>query len=332
MTTLISKRPLGTTGIELSELSFGVSSLGNLYRAVSDEEAVDVLDAVWNAGIRYMDVAPYYGFGLAETRLGQYLQGKRHEDFVVSTKVGRILEPVDPSDVPDLGFVDPLQNCPRFDYSYDGIMRSYESSLMRMPDAPIKILYVHDIGELTHGKDENGRHIRELLGGGFKALDELKSTTDVDAIGLGVNEVEICLTLASEYDLDALLLAGRYTLLDRSAETQLLEVCRKQNIGIVVGGVFNSGILATGAVDGACYDYEPATPQICKKVDALEAVCQGHDVKLASASLQFALHSDLVASVLVGTGRVSSVQRSVDGVKDPIPDALWSQCDEIARS
>nr|WP_321456450.1 aldo/keto reductase [uncultured Cohaesibacter sp.] len=332
MSNQISKRLLGKTGIELSELSFGVSSLGNLYRAVSDEEAVDVLDAVWNAGIRYMDVAPHYGFGLAETRLGRYLAGKKNEDYVVSTKVGRILEPVDACDVPDFGFVDPLQNRPVFDYSYDGIMRSYEQSLSRMPDAPVRILYIHDIGEDTHSKEENARHVRDLLEGGFKALDELKSTTEVSAVGLGVNEVEICLQLAKEYDLDALLLAGRYTLLDRSAENELLDVCKQRNIGLVIGGVFNSGILATGAVPGAYYNYEPATPEICDKVNALDAACKEHDVKLATASLRFALNSDLVASVLVGTGRVSSLKRSIDAMQETIPDALWPICDEIARA
>ena len=332
MSSEIKKRALAKSGLALSELSFGASSLGNLYRIVSDEEAQDVLDAVWKSGIRYIDVAPFYGFGLAEARLGDWLAGKKDEECVISTKVGKLLEPVSRDQVPDLGFVEPFSNRPVFDYSYDGIMRSYESSLKRLSDAPIRILFIHDIGKLTHGAEANASHVRDLLDGGFKALDELKSTTDVEAIGLGVNEVEICLDLAEKTELDLLLLAGRYTLLDRTAEEQLLDVCRKQQMELVIGGVFNSGILATGAKPGAHFDYAPASPEICVKVDALEEVCTYHDVKLATAAMQFALQSDLVASVLVGTGRVSSLERSVAAMQENVPDALWPSCDAIARS
>lgn len=333
MSFLLQKRQLiSQPELTLSEIGFGTSSLGGLYRAVSQDQADQVLEAVWQAGIRYFDTAPFYGFGLAEQRLGSFLANKASDSFVVSTKVGRILEPVAPSQIPDFGFVNPLPNEPIFDYSYDGILRSYEQSCQYLQDTPIDILYIHDIGTMTHGHAQNEKYINDLRRGGFKALHSLKSSGAIKAIGLGVNEVAICQELMREVDLDIILLAGRYTLLDRSAEAELIAECAQKHIDLVIGGVFNSGILATGVTDTAYFDYQPASEQICKKVRQLDAACQSKNIPLAAASLQFPLNSSQVSSVLIGTGKVSSLRRSLDLLQVNIPDCLWDNCHIIARS
>ncbi len=332
MENLIKTRKLKCCDLDLSELSFGCSSLGGLYRAVSDEEAFDVLSTVWDGGIRYFDTAPFYGFGLSEMRTGQFLREKSPSDYVLSTKVGRVLDPVPADQVPDFGFVDPLPNAPRFDFTYDGIMRSYEDSMTRLDGCEIDILFLHDIGERVHGIEGNAKHMADLREGGWRALEELKSTTSVQAVGLGVNEVEICLTALEDLDPDIFLLAGRYTLLDRAAEQELLAACDKKQVDLIIGGVFNSGILATGAVKGAYFDYAPAPPEICKKVDQLQQICEVHNTSLATTALQFPLQNSQIASVLVGTGKVSSMARSFEAYNQSVPAGLWDHCNQISRS
>lgn len=333
MSYLMRKRHLiSQPHLSISEIGFGTSSLGGLYRAVPQDLADQILEAVWQAGIRYFDTAPFYGFGLAEQRLGAFLATKDPGSFVLSTKVGRILEPVQPSEIPDFGFVNPLPNKPIFDYSYDGILRSYEQSCHYLQNIPIDILYIHDIGTLTHGIEQNQTYVRDLCQSGFKALDELKSNGAVKAIGLGVNEVAICQDLMTEVDLDIILLAGRYSLLDRSAEVDLLNQCAHRKIDLVIGGVFNSGILATGVTGTPYFDYQPASEEICQKVRQLEMACQNENIPLAGAALQFPLNSPQISSVLIGTGKISSLKRSLDLLQLTIPDILWEKCDQIARS
>ncbi|WP_068310427.1 aldo/keto reductase [Polycladidibacter hongkongensis] len=323
---------LHRSGLEISQISFGCSSIGNLYQEISEEAAHEVLQAAWDAGIRYFDVSPFYGFGLAEQRLGRFLAGKKGEDYVVSTKAGRSLIPVDPADVPKSSFVNPLPYAPGFDYSYDGLMRSFEATKQRMPDNSVDILYIHDIGERIHGPEENAKHVKLFLDGGLRAVEEIKKYEGLKSVGLGVNEVEICIDLAERADLDLFLLAGRYTLLDRRAEPKLLPMCQERNMQLVIGGVYNSGILATGAKNDAHFDYKPAPDEVVARVKGIEAVCNKYDVPIASASLQFPRNHPAVASVLIGTGKVSSLQRSLRGLEDAVPPALWQECDAIARA
>jgi D-threo-aldose 1-dehydrogenase len=307
----MNRRRIGKTGLEVTEYSFGGASLGNLYHAVTRPDAMATLDAAWNAGMRYFDTAPHYGFGLSERRFGDFLQGKPRNDYVLSTKVGRLLQPVPEDQVPDLGFVDPLPFRERYDYSYDGIMRSVEDSYARLGLNRIDILYVHDIGVYTHGIELTKVHLAQLLDGGLKALEELKSSGTIAAYGLGVNEVEICLEVMRRAPLDCILLAGRYSLLDRSAEAKLIPLCRETQTSLVIGGVFNSGILATGARPGSNFDYGKAPPEILSKVKAMEEIAAKGGYPLAAAAMRFPLDEPSVATVLVGTAKASSIKRNM---------------------
>ena len=304
-------RRIGRTDLSVTEFSFGAAGLGGLYRECTSESAMATLDAAWQSGMRYFDVAPFYGLGLAERRVGDFLRDKPRDQFVLSTKVGRLLHPVPQDKVPDYSYVKPLNFDVTYDYSYGGIMRSVEFSYARLGLNRIDILYVHDIGVYTHGAARNAIYLRQLLEGGLKALEELKSSGTIAAYGLGVNEVPVCLDVLRQADLDCILLAGRYTLLDRSAVAELLPLCEKKQTSLVVGGVFNSGILATGPVEGAHFDYMPATEDIRQKVGAMDAVARGMNVPLAAPAMQFPLASPQVASVLLGTAKPQSLARNM---------------------
>lgn len=320
-------RKIGRTGLDVTTISFGCAGIGNLYRAVSRDDAEATLAMAWDAGIRYFDTAPRYGHGLAERRLGDFLRDKPSASYVVSTKVGRLQKPVPEDQIPDYGFVDPLPFRADYDYSYDGVMRSFEDSLNRLGLNKVEILFVHDIGVLTHGEEENARHFRDLMDGGMKAVEELKSAGVIRAYGLGVNEVEICLETMKRAPIDCILLAGRYTLLDRSAEKELLTRCTEAGTSLIVGGVFNSGILAIGAKPGAPFDYEPASEEVLEKVRALEAVAARNGVPLAAAAMEFPLMHPAVASVLIGTAKPSSLERNLDLLGKEIPASAWAEFD-----
>ena len=304
-------RRIGRTDLAVTEISFGTAPLGGLYRACPRDTAMATLNAAWDEGLRYFDTAPWYGFGLAERYTGDFLRDKPSDSYVLSTKVGRILFPVPDEKVPNYGFVDPLPFGARYDYSYDGIMRSVEASHARLGLNRIDILYVHAIGVYTHGAERNAVHLRQLFDSGLRALDELKSSGVISAFGLGVNEVPVCLDVMRNADLDCILLAGRYTLLDRSAVADLLPLCEEKATSIVVGGVFNSGILATGPVEGAHFDYMPATPDVAAKVGAMMDIASRHGVPLAAPALQFPLEHPVVASVLLGTAKPDSLRRNM---------------------
>lgn len=304
-------RKIGKTALSVTEYSFGTAPLGGMYRACPRDAAMETLEAAWDSGMRYFDTAPWYGFGLAERRVGDFLRDKPSGSHVLSTKVGRLQRPVPDGQVPSYGFVDPLPFETDYDYSYDGIMRSVEFSYARLGLNRIDILFVHDIGVYTHGAERNAVYLRQLLDGGLKALEELKSGGTIAAYGLGVNEIEVCLDVMRQATIDCILLAGRYTLLDRSAVAELLPLCEAAQTSLIVGGVFNSGILATGPVEGAHFDYLPATPEVLEKVAAMQAIAESQGVPLAAPAMQFPLQNPLVASVLLGTARRSSLERNM---------------------
>lgn len=316
-------RTIGRTALAVTEFSFGTASLGGLYRACPRDTAMATLDAAWDEGLRYFDTAPWYGFGLAERYTGDFLREKPKGDFVLSTKVGRVMVPVPDDKVPNYGFVDPLPFDVLYDYSYDGIMRSVELSHARLGLNRIDILYVHDIGVYTHGAERNAVYIRQLLDSGLKALGELKSTGVISAFGLGVNEIPVCLDVMRHADLDCILLAGRYTLLDRSALGALLPLCVKKGTSLVVGGVFNSGILATGPVEGAHFDYMPATPDIMAKVGAMVGIAEEMGLPLAAPALHFPLQHPAVASVLLGTAKPESLRRNMALARMDVPKNIY---------
>lgn len=317
-------RTIGKTPFAVTQFGFGGAAIGGLYRECTQEAAMETLQAAWDAGMRYFDTAPFYGFGLSERRTGDFLRSKPKETYVLSTKVGRLLRPVPEDEVPDYSYVNPLPFTVDYDYSYDGIMRSFEFSHARLGLNKIDILYVHDIGAYTHGAEKNTVFLAQLLDSGMRALDELKSSGAISAYGLGVNEVDVCLDVIARHPIDCILLAGRYSLLDRSAERGLLEVCRQQQISLVIGGVFNSGILATGPIPGANFDYGPASDDILGRVRAMQKIAEANSIPLAAAAMQFPLREPVVANVLIGTAKPSSVTRNMELLTVEVPDAVYA--------
>lgn len=309
--------------MKLPRISFGASGIAGMYNAVSVEQGQDVLQTAWDSGLRFFDVAPHYGQGLAERRLGDFLRNKPSSEWILSTKVGRILTPSKNPVAPLNGFQDPLPFDQHYDYSYDGIMRSVEDSFQRLGVNKIDIVFVHDIGDVTHGKDAP-KYFEQLTTTGHKALSQLKAEGTIQAIGLGVNEVEVCEALIDKMEMDLILLAGRYTLLEQVGAKNLMERCREHDVRLVIGGVFNSGILATGAVEGAHYNYQLAPTEIMERVAKIEKVCAHHNVPLVAAALVYPERNDLVASTLIGTAKSSSLTRNMDLLKLSIPEQLWT--------
>jgi D-threo-aldose 1-dehydrogenase len=314
---------------QLDRLGFGAASIGNLYRAQSDEDADGVVDAAWRLGLRYFDTAPHYGFGLSEKRLGRALARLDPEGTaIVSTKVGRRLDPV-PANTdlaqPRQAFVSPEPVESVFDYGYDAVMRSWEQSRARLRRDRIDILYAHDVGSFAHG-DAHPARFRQFLDGGYRAMRELRDGGAVGAIGLGVNEIAVCEEMLSHGDIDVILLAGRYTLLEQQPLDAFLPLCRARGVRIVLGGPYNSGILATGTRgDGIPhYDYGPAPADVIARVTSLEEVCDAFGVPLRAAALQFPLGHPSVISVIPGMGRVRHVEDAAAMMAFPIPPAFWA--------
>ena len=317
----IVTNPVGKTNVSVTSLSFGCASIGNLGGVVCDEDATAIMQYAWSAGIRYFDTAPHYGRGLSEQRIGTFLQSKPRDTYVLSTKVGRVLSPGTPMEEAD-GFMLPLPNAVHYDYSADGIRNSFESSCERLGTNRVEIVFVHDIGGYTHGA-AGAKHMEDLLGSGMLALRDLKQAGRIGAIGLGVNESQVCIDVMQHEKLDTILLAGRLTLLDREAEASLLDQCALQGTSLVLGGIFNSGILATGPKPGAWFDYAPASQDILDQVIALQARAEAVGLTLAEASLQFALNHPAACSVLFGTGKVCSLKRNLAAArKDLSAEAL----------
>lgn len=309
-------RLLGKTGLALSETGFGAASVGGLYAPAGYAAAMAAMQAAWDVGMRYFDTAPFYGFGLSERRVGDFLRDRA--GYVLSTKVGKLLRPVPRDQVPDHGFVDPLPFTVDFDYGYDAIMRSHEMSLARLGLNRVDILYVHDLERRALGAAYE-HHFANFLAGGIKALDQLKSQGVIGAFGLGVNDVAAVLNVMDHAPIDCLLMAGRYTLLDRTAAAEVMPRCLEAGVGVVIGGVFNSGILASGAAPGAHFDYGPASPEILARVEAMARVAAEQGTTLASAALHFALAHPAVASVLIGSAKASSIQRNATLLADKPP-------------
>ncbi len=318
------KSPSGAT-LSFTELGFGAAPLGNLYRAHTEAEAQSAFAAAWDAGVRYFDTAPLYGLGLSETRLNHFLRGKKRKDYVISTKVGRLLEVCAPEKRTGIGkFFDTPSRAEIFDYTYDGVMRSLEFSLARLGIDSVDILYVHDVDVFTHGSEAaRDAHVKTLMTSGYKALLQLRDQKVIKAFGAGINEWQVAETLALRGDFDLFLLAGRYTLLEQEALNSFLPLTEKRGIGIVLGGPYNSGILAMGAKPGAMYNYDPAPAHILARVKKIEAVCARHKVKLAQAALRFPLMHPSVVSVIAGAVSPKEVAVNVAAMGVKIPGALW---------
>ena len=316
---------IGNGGIDVTELGFGTAPLGNLYRAIPDEDAAAILEAAWETGVRYYDTAPLYGLGLSETRLNPFLRGRKRDEYVLSSKVGRLLKVCAPEERTGIGkFFDTPTRREVYDYSYDGVMRSFEASLERLGVDRIDILYAHDLDVFNHGSQAALQaHLDQLMVSGYYALLSLRDQGAIKAFGAGVNEWQPCQWLAERGDFDLFLLAGRYTLLEQEALISFLPLCESRGIGIVLGGPYNSGILATGARQGAYYNYSEAPAEILDKVSRIEAVCKRHGVRLIEAALRFPLLHRSVVSVIPG-GQAVAEARSNRAIHDAkIPEALW---------
>ena len=312
--------------LNLTRMGFGGAALGNLYRKIEEDDAQAALSAAFDAGLRYFDTAPQYGLGRSEERFGAAIARFGRDNILLSTKIGRLLLDCEPHEVTPESFVDVPQKRIVFDYTYDGVMRSYETSRARLGGVSADILFVHDVCVFSQGSQEaSDAKVRELFdGGGYKALAELRASGEIAAIGAGVNEWQVCEKLLSMADFDCFLLAGRYTLLEQEALETFLPLCVKRDVGIVLGGPYNSGILATGAVPGAKYNYADAPEDILARVRRIEAVCAAHDTPLIAAALQFVLGHPAVKTVIPGATSPAEVASNVTLMERPIPAGLWS--------
>jgi len=316
--TGFEKRSLGRTSLEVTALGLGCATLGGTRVRVSREEAEAIVRAAWAAGVRYVDTAPYYGFGRAERCVGDALRAVPRDEWVLSTKVGRLLRP-QPNPAEGDTAQRPMPFDAVFDYSYDAIMRSFEDSLQRLGLARIDVLYVHDIGAFQHGREAHPAIMRLFRDGGYRALEELRRGGAVQAIGIGVNEREVLLEAMEWGAWDAFLLAGRYTLLEQAPLDDLLPKCVRSGVSIVVGGPLNSGILAGRET----WNYKIAPPEIIARVDAIKAICDSHQVPLAAAALQFPLAHPAVAAIIPGPRSVAEFEANLRLLRYPVPLALW---------
>ena len=310
--------------LHFTELGFGTAPIGGLYRPVSADEAHATMTRAWELGVRYYDTAPLYGLGQSETRLNRLLHDKRRQEYIVSSKVGRVLRV---SDQPEgIGkWFDTPSRTGTYDYSYDGILRSLDFTLERTGLDRIDILYVHDLDVWTHGSAERMEAYRDsFMSGGYRALIELRDQGVIRAIGGGINEWQSCQWLTERGDFDIFLLAGRYTLLEQEALTSFLPLCQARGIGVVIGAPYNSGILATGPRPGAFYNYDPAPQAVLDKVRAIEATCTAHNVALVDAAFQFPLLHPAVLSIIPGGQTPAEVQANANAAAATIPQALWA--------
>ncbi len=320
-------RTLGRTGVEVTQLGFGGASLGELFKKAPEEDSLATVRAAWDAGIRYFDTAPWYGRGLSELRMGSGLRDRPRDEFVLSTKIGRWLrarnDPKTSSGAPWVGGA-PFEVV--FDYTYDGIMRSYEQSQLRLGIARYDLAVIHDLDHLYHRPESKlAAYFMQLATSGWRAVEELKSGGMLKGVGAGINDLGLIPRFLELVDLDFFLVAMPYTLLRQEVLDSEFPACVERGIGFVIGAVFQSGILATGAVEGAHSDYAAPTPEVIDRVRRIEALCTRHGVPIAAAALQFPLGHPSVASVIPGAYRPSQVERNVASFRHPIPADLWAE-------
>lgn len=323
---LIEKRPIGKTGLEISRIGFGGAPIGDVVRAPSYVAAQDLLAAAWDSGIRYFDTAPFYGAGLSERRIGDFLRPKPRDEYVLSTKVGRLLVPDreygmqryagDPAAMPFR---------PVFDFTYDGVMKSFEMSLQRLGLERIDILFLHDLGRMSQRDNHEKTFAQATQGGGIRALEELRASGTVKAIGAGVNEWQVIDQLMDHGRFDVFLLANRYTLLDQEVIDTLFPRIEREGVAIVIGAPLNSGILATGPVPGALFDYAPASEAMLEKTRRIKALTDKYGTTLIRAALSFPLGHPAVTAIIPGYIKREEFEDNMAGYRLPIAPALWDE-------
>ena len=316
---ITDSRRLPRAELSVPVFGLGCAQLGGLYQPSTARHAAELVQAAWGSGVRLFDTAPYYGYTLSERRLGAELAAHPRDGFILSTKAGRLMWPDASVQPGDDGWVEPLPFRPHFDYSYGGVMRSLDDSLQRLRLQRVDILYIHDIGRVAHG-ERHEHHWKQLTqGGGFRALDELRRSGRVRAVGLGVNEWQAVHEAMQEFDLDISMLAGRYTLLEQASLSPLLDACVKRGHAIVVAGPFNSGVLAGGNT----FNYGAVPPEVMQRVQALQAVCAEFELPLPAAALQFPLAHPAVVSCFAGAHDAAQLKQNIAWLEMPLPDAFW---------
>ena len=318
-----TKFKFGRVDLEVTAFSFGTAPIGNIFREIDEETSDAMFQTAWDSGVRYFDTAPLYGHGLSELRTGYSLRWKERDDFVLSSKVGRVLTPARRSDIEYFPWTNAGRFSIQFDYTYDGTMRSFEDSLQRLALERLDICFIHDIDRFTRG-DEQPEVFEQAMDGSWKALEKLRDEGVVKAIGVGVNEWDVCHEALRRRDFDCFLLAGRYTLLEQESLDEFLPLCEERGAAVVVGGGFNSGVLATGAVEGAKYNYAPAPAHIMEKTRKIEAVCTDHAVPLPAAALQFVVAHPAIPSFIAGTRTVEQLEKNLAWFSHPIPSEFWA--------
>ncbi|HXH50768.1 MAG TPA: aldo/keto reductase [Terriglobia bacterium] len=311
----LQKVQLGKTSLQVTRLGLGGAPLGGLFEDVQGEAAVATIRRALEMGINFFDTAPLYGHGKSEKWMGQGLAGIPADSRVLATKVGRVLEPVEPGTLEKDEFDNPAPFKPVFDFSYDGVMRSFNESLKRLQVDRIDVLHIHD----------PDNHYDQAIKGAYPALDQLRREGRIAAVGAGMNQAEMPARFAREGNFDCFLLAGRYSLIDHTGLKELLPLCVEKQISIIIGGPYNSGILATGAKPGAKFNYADAPPEILEKVRKVEEVCARHQVPMKAAALQFPLAHPAVASVIPGARSVAELEENFRLISHPIPGDFWAE-------
>jgi D-threo-aldose 1-dehydrogenase len=320
------RRRVGRTSLELPVFGMGTAHVGELYGPVPEPDSLATFDAAWAAGVRFYDTAPWYGRGLSEHRTGAFLRTKQRGDFQITTKVGRTLHrPKDPLSFDRSPWAGGLRFEVHFDYSYDGVMRSYEQALQRLALDTVDALVIHDLDEMFHQGETLAKHQRDISESGVKALQELKASGDIKAYGMGINTGQALEKIASQIELDFCLVAMPYTLIDQASLHTGMADCVKRGVSVIIGAPFASGILVTGSGSSAKYGYATATPEVQAKVRGIESICKELSVSMPAAALQFVLAHPAVVSIIPGAARPSEVTENVASLQVAIPAAFWSE-------
>ena len=324
------RQKIGRYGLEVTQMGMGGAALGNLYKVVEEDGAAETIASAYAAGIRYFDTAPLYGYGRSESRLGSELSRYNRNELAISTKVGYSLVPRTEEEPPESPFVDVPPLDKTFDFSRDAVLRSFEESLKRLKTDYIDILFIHDPDEgISIQPDFDDpyavSHFSRAMNQVYPAIHELRAQKVVKAIGAAMNQWQMLHDFAAEGDFDCFLLAGRYTLLEQEPALKFLPRCEEKDIRVVIGGPYNSGILATGAVEGAYYNYLPATSEVLDRTRRIQQVCARHDVSLQAAALQFPFGHPSIASVIPGARSAAEIEANVAFFEEEIPDDFWME-------
>ncbi|MBM3262512.1 MAG: aldo/keto reductase [candidate division Zixibacteria bacterium] len=322
----IPVRRIGKTEAEVTVLGFGGAPLGDLFELVPETQAQDTLQAAWDSGIRYYDTSPFYGHGKSEHRIGYFMRQQPHGEYVISTKVGRIFKAVRNAETFKSNlWAGALPFDFYYDYSYDGVMRSYEDSLTRMSVNDIELLLIHDLDHFFHTEPQVQAYLNQMATSGWRALSELKSAGLIKAVGAGINKPGFLPRYLDMVPLDFFIVAMPYTLLDQAALDGEFQRCAQDGVTVVIGSPFASGILVTGPVEGARYGYVSATPEILEKTRRIQTVCQRHGVPLPTAAMHFALAHPVVSAIIPGAFKPEFIHTNVGYFNHPVPTDMWAE-------